>query len=51
LVNNESLDALDAGELDTVIPGDVALLWRLQETLVGWEEALGARPSPPDHGP
>lgn len=45
------LDAVDAGDLDAITPGEVALLRRLQGTLVGWEEALGVRPPPAGHGP
>ncbi len=45
------LDAVDAGELDAVTPSEVALLRRLQGTLVGWEEALGVQPPPADHAP
>ena len=35
------LDTIEAGELDASTPKDIALLRRLQGTLVGWEEALG----------
>jgi hypothetical protein len=44
------LDAVDAGELDAVTPGEVALLRRLQGTLVGWEETLRVC-RPTDHAP
>jgi hypothetical protein len=45
------LDAIDAGDLDAITPGEVALLRRLQGTLVGWEEALRVRPPSTDHAP
>lgn len=44
------LAAVDAGELDVATPREVALLRRLQGTLVGWEEALRERPLPGDQG-
>jgi len=44
------LAAVDVGELDVATPREVALLRRLQGTLVGWEETLGERPPPDDHG-
>jgi len=45
------LDAVEAGDLDAITPGEVALLRRLQGTLVGWEETLGVRLPSTDHAP
>jgi hypothetical protein len=45
------LDAVDAGDLDATTPSEVALLRRLQGTLVGWEEVLGVHPPLSDHKP
>jgi hypothetical protein len=44
------LAAIEAGELDVATPREVALLRRLQGTLVGWEKALGDQPPPDEHG-
>jgi hypothetical protein len=44
------LAAIEAGELDVATPREVALLRRLQGTLVGWEKALGDQPPADDHG-
>jgi hypothetical protein len=43
------LDIIEAGELDASTPKDIALLRRLQGTLVGWEEALGKDSGDDDH--
>ncbi len=43
------LAAVDAGELEVATPRDIALLRRLQVTLVDWEEALGKGPPAADH--
>jgi hypothetical protein len=43
------LDVIEAGELDVSTPKDIALLRRLQGTLVGWEEALGKDSGEDDH--
>jgi len=40
--------AVDAGELDVGTPREIALLRRLQGTLVGWEEALASGKAPDD---
>jgi hypothetical protein len=41
--------AVEAGEIESSTPRDVALLRRLQGTLVGWEEVLGERKTPDEH--
>jgi len=43
------LDAIEAGEVDAATPREVALLRRLQGTLVGWKEALGEGSEAADH--
>jgi hypothetical protein len=43
------LAAIDAGEIEVATPREVALLRRLQGTVVGWEEALGEWPLPDHH--
>lgn len=44
------LAAVDAGELGEMTnPKEVALIRRLQGTLVGWQTALGEEPPTPDH--
>jgi len=44
------ISAVDAGDLDVATPREIALLRRLQVTLVGWEEALAERDVPDGHG-
>jgi hypothetical protein len=44
------LAAVEAGEIEASTPREVALLRRLQGTLVGWGEALGEQPPTDDHG-
>jgi hypothetical protein len=43
------LAIVEAGELDTVTPKDVALVRRLQGALVGWEASLGQGSTADDH--
>jgi hypothetical protein len=45
------LEAVESGELTASTPKAKALVRRLEGTLAGWEEALGTRPDPEDHGP